>query len=363
MKRRSFLKGAAVAAATGSAGAFPAPAIAQQTFHWKMVTTWPKNFPGLGTGAQRLADSITEASEGRLTVKLYAAGELVPAFEVFDAVRDGHAECGHDAPVYWVSKNKSTPFFGTVPGGLTAQEHNGWIYSGGGQELWDELYGEYGLRAWPAGNTGCQMGGWFQNEINSLDDFKGLKMRIPGLGGEVVNRLGGTSVNMPGGEIMPALQSGVINAAEWVGPWNDLAFGFYKVTKYYYGPGFHEPCACLSMIVNLEAYEALPKDLQRIVRDCAAAENTRMLADFTAANGSALQTLIEKHGVQLRHFPDDVFRETMRHGLDVVAETAAEGEINRRIYESWAKFRKEAMGIAPTSDYGYMQARALYKES
>ncbi len=359
MERRSFLKGAAAGTAVGGAAAFPAPAIAQQRFEWKMLTTWPKNFPGLGTGAQRLADAITAASDGRLTVKLYAAGELVPAFEVFDAVRQGNAECGHDAAYYWVNKNKSTPFFCTVPGGLTAQEQNGWLYYGGGQELWDELYAEFGLRAWAAGSSGCQMGGWFQKEINSIADFNGLTMRIPGLGAEVINRLGATAVNMPGGEIMPALQSGVIDATEWVGPWNDLAFGFYKVAKYYYGPGFHEPGSTLSLMVNLEAYEKLPKDLQEIVRRCAAAENTITLSEFSAANARALDTLVNKHNVQVRHFPDDVFRAMMKHSLDVVAETASEGDINKRIYESWIKFRKESMSWAPLADNGYMNNRAL----
>ncbi|MBL26230.1 MAG: ABC transporter substrate-binding protein [Rhodospirillaceae bacterium] len=359
MKRRSFLKGAAVGSLAAGAGAFPAPAIAEKKYQWRMLTTWPKNFPGLGTGAQRLADSITAASDGRLTIKLYAAGELVPAYEVFDAVREGKAECGHDAPLYWVNKHKSTPFFCSVPGGLTAQEQNAWLFHGGGQELWDELYAEFGLRAWPAGNTGSQMGGWFQNEISSVADFNGLTMRISGLGAEVVNRLGATTVNLPGGEIMPALQTGVVDAAEWVGPWNDLAFGFYKVAKYYYGPGVAEPNSNLSLMVNLKAFEELPKDLQTIVKRCAAAEDTITLAEFTAANSLSLDTLVGKHGVQLRQFPEDVVKAMMKHSLDVVAETAEGGDINRRIYESWAAFRARAVKMAPFSEMGFMMNRAL----
>ena len=184
------------------------PSVSQGLREWNLVTTWPKNFPGLGTGAQRLADQVTAASEGRLAVKLYAAGELVPAFESFDAVREGKVQMFHAAPSYWTNKHPSIPFFGAVPGGLVAQEHNAWLYHGGGQELWDELYSDFGLKAFVAGNTGTQMGGWFQKEIHTLSDFRGLKMRIPGLGAEVINRLGGTAVNLPGGEIMPALQSG-----------------------------------------------------------------------------------------------------------------------------------------------------------
>ena len=264
INRRSFVKSAA-AGATLATTALASPAISSDTFSWKMVTTWPKNFPGLGTGAQRIADAITKMSNGRLTVKLYAAGELVPPFEAFDAVREGKAEMTHDASYYWVAKHKAFPFFCTVPGGLTVQEHNAWIYYGGGQELWDELCHGFGMRSFLAGGSGIQMGGWFQKELTSADDMKGIKMRMPGYGAEVINRMGATAVNLPGGEIMPALQSGVIDATEWVGPWNDLAFGFHKVAKYYYGPGFHEPSSALECLVNLEAYNKLPGDLQLIV--------------------------------------------------------------------------------------------------
>ncbi len=356
--RRRFLKGAAVGA-VAAASTFPAPAIAQDKIRWKMVTTWPKNFPGLGTGAQRIADAITAMSDGRLTVKLYSARELVPAFEAFDAVREGKAEMSHDAAYYWVAKHKSAPFFCTVPGGLTVQEHNAWIYYGGGQELWDELYGRFGLRAFLAGGSGVQMGGWFQKEIKSLDDIKGIKMRIPGFGAEVINRLGGTAVNLPGGEIMPALQSGVIDATEWVGPWNDLAFGFYKIAKYYYGPGFHEPSSALECIVNLEAYEALPKDLQAIVRHACAAENARMPSEFTAANSASQIVLVEQHGVQIRHLPDDVIRAAFKISADVVAETAEVDSLAKRIFENWWKFRAEAIARGPYAEQGYMNARTL----
>ena len=316
--RRSVIRGAAVGAAA-AATSFSSTAISQDKFRWKMVTTWPKNFPGLGTGAQRIADSITEMSDGRLTVKLYAAGELVPAFEAFDAVREGKAEMSHDASYYWVAKHKAFPFFCTVPGGLTVQEHNAWIYYGGGQELWDELCKGFGLRAFLAGGSGIQMGGWFQKEILSADDIKGIKRRIPGFGAEVINRMGGTAVNLPGGEIMPALQSGVIDATEWVGPWNDLAFGFYKIAKYYYGPGFHEPNSALECLVNLDAYNALPKDLQAIVSHACKAENVGMVSEFTAANSASQTVQVDEHDVQIRHFPDDVVKTSFSIAGDVVA--------------------------------------------
>lgn len=374
MDRRTFLAGAAVTGAAATLAACgedkddrhagtpgqpgSAPAVNRGLREWRMVTTWPKNFPGLGTGAQRLADAITEASEGRLTVKLFAAGELVPAFESFDAVREGRAHMSHNAPYYWINKHRSTPFFAAVPGGLTAQEHNAWVYWGGGQELWDELYAEFGLKSVLAGNSGTQMGGWFQKEINSVEDFQGLKMRIPGLGAEVINRLGATAVNLPGGEIMPALQAGVIDATEWVGPWNDLAFGFYKVTKNYYGPGFHEPGTASELLMNRGAWESLEPDLKAIVTAAAAAQNVQILAEFTAANNEAQRVLVEEHGVRLRRFPEGLFREMLRHSDEVIAETANEGDISRRIYESWIKFRREARERGPYAEQGYMSMRA-----
>ena len=356
--RRAFLKGAAAGSVAVST-AVAAPAIAAGKIRWKMVTTWPKNFPGVGIAAQRLADRVGALSDGRLTIKLFAAGEFVPPFEVFDAVRDGKAECGHDAPYYWIAKNRSVPFFCTVPGGLTPQEHNAWIHYGGGQELWDEMYAEFGLRAWLAGNAGTQMIGWFRNPITSVDDLSGLKIRMAGLHAEVFNRLGATSVNMAGGEIMPALQSGLIDAAEWGGPWMDLAFGFYKVAKYCYGPGVHEPGAAQSLVVNLKAYEALPADLKEIVRVAAEVETVRLLGEFTVMNALARQTLVNEHGVIMEPLPESLLKRWFEVSADVVAETAAEGDLNRRIYDNWTKFRQSVIDFGPFSEFGYMKARLL----
>lgn len=354
LHRRAFLGGAAgVAAAPGVA-----PAFARGRRQWKMVTCWPKNFPGVGTGAQRLADRITENSDGELTVKLFAADELVPAFEVFDTVREGKAELGHDAPYYWIAKNRSIPFFGSVPGGLAPLEQIAWLRHGGGQELWDELYADFGLRAFPAGNAGMQMVGWFRDEIHSLDDFRGLRIRMAGLQAEVLSRLGATTVNLPAGEIMPSLQSGVIDAAEWGGPWMDLAFGFYKVTPYCYGPGVHEPGTTLSLLVNRAAYDELPGRLQLLVRTAADAGVIDLLAEFTAKNAIALQELVGRHGAKVAPLPGQVLRRWFEVSGEVVAETAGDGEINRRIYESWADFRRKSMDIAALSELGFMQARA-----
>lgn len=353
--RRGFLTGAVAGAAASTTLA--APAIAQGKVRWKMLTTWPKNFPGVGTAAQGVADRITAMSDGQLDIKLFAAGEIVPAFEMFDAVRDGTAECGHDAPYYWVAKHKAAPFFCTVPGGLTPVEQMGWIKHGGGQELWDELYGRFGLRAWMAGNAGMQFMGWFQREIKSLDDLQGLKIRMAGLHAEVFNRMGATAVNLPGGEIMPALQSGVIEAAEWGGPYMDVAFGFYKVVKYCYGPSAHEPGAMLSFVVNQEAFEDLPKHLQLIVQHAAEAQLPDTLGQFNALNAVSLQSLKEKYDVTPGIFPDDVLKAWFEKSAEVVAEAAAEDELAQRIYDSWSAYRQRAMELAPYADYGFMMAR------
>ncbi len=355
LTRRNILAAGGVAAASTLA----APAIAQNRLSWKMITAWPKNFPGLGTGAQRIADAITEMSEGQLSIKLYAAGELVPPLEVFDAVAQGTAEMGHSAPAYWTGKNKSFAFFAVVPGGLVAQEQNAWVAYGGGQELWDETYGEYGLKAWPAGNTGTQMGGWFNKEINSPDDLNGLRMRIPGLAGEVINRAGGLAVNIPGGEIMTSMQSGVVDAVEFAGPWTDLAFGFHKVAKYYYGPGFQEPGPSLELIINRRLWDELPRHLQKIVEHASASENQRMLSEFTAGNAASLEVLVRDHGITPQKMPDDVIRKLRAISEEVLEETAELGDLNRRIYESWSKFRAQAAALAPFTEQGALNQRDL----
>ena len=355
MQRRAFLTSAG--AATLALGAGIKTAEAKPEHKWKMVTTWPKNFPGLGTGANKLAELIGEMSGGRIEVKVYGAKELVPAFEVFDAVSQGTAEMGHGAAYYWKGKSEAAQFFSTVPFGLTAQEMNGWLYHGGGLELWTELYAQFGLVPAPAGNTGVQMGGWFNKEINSVDDLKGLKMRIPGLGGEVLQRAGGTPVNLPGGELFTSLQSGAIDATEWVGPYNDLAFGLYKAAKYYYYPGWHEPGTTLEAMVNKQVFDALPKDLQSIVLNACKVVNQDMLAEYTARNPAALQTLLTEHGVDLRKYPDDVLIKLRELSNEVVAEIADKDDFSKRTYTSYQKFLKQAKEWSAISELAYLQAR------
>lgn len=330
---------------------------ATEQIKWKMVTSWPKNFPGLGTGAEYLAKSITEMSGGRLTVKLYAAGELVPAFEVFDAVSRGTAEMGHAAGYYWKGKVPAAQLFTSVPFGLNANEMSAWLHEAGGLELWRKLYEPFNIVPFPAGNTGVQMGGWYNKEINTVDDLKGLKIRMPGLAGEVIERMGGTPLTIPGGELFTALQSGAIDATEWVGPWNDMAFGFHKAAKYYYYPGWHEPGPALEASINKDAWDALPADLQKIVEIACKACTQKMLDEYTANNNRALNTLVNEHEVQLRKFPDDVLaalRETTDGVLEDLAKT---DETTREIYESFTEFRDQVAEWHKVSEVAYFDTR------
>ncbi len=356
--RRDLIKGAAVGGAAAAA-AFPAPAVSQGTMEWRMVTTWPKNFPGLGTGAELLAQMIGEMSDGRLTIKVYGGGEIVPAFESIEAVGSGTVEMGHGAPYYWKGKVPATQFLASIPFGLTAQEQNAWFQFAGGQDLADEAYRELNCKFFPSGNTGVQMGGWFNKGINSLEDYKGLKMRIPGLGGEVVAAAGATVVNLPGGEIPPALASGSLDATEWVGPYNDLAFGLYQNAEYYYYPGWHEPATVLDNFINLDAWNDLTVDLQAIIKAANTAVNQLVLSEFTARNNDSLQALLDDHGVDVRPFPDEVLIGLGGLAKTVVAYIAAQDPLSTKVYDSIRAFRKNALNWMTFSEQAYLRARAL----
>ena len=366
MKRRKFITGGIVGAAAlaGAACSQPAddakkaPAVqTAKKIKWRMTTTWPKDFPGLGTGANQLANYITAMSGGRLEVRVYGGGEIVPPLEAFDAVSTGTAQMGHGAAYYWKGKSAAMQFFAAVPFGLNAQEMNAWIYYGGGQELWDALYADFNLKPFLAGNTGVQMGGWFKREINSLDDMKGLRMRMPGLGGDVLSAIGATPKLLPGGEIFTALESGAIDASEWVGPYNDLAFGFYKIAKLYYYPGWHEPGTALESFVNKSAYDDLPPDLQQVVSTACQAANLDMLSEFTARNGNALEELTGKHGVLLKRFPDDVLKTLAKTSDEIVGDVASGDAAARKVYDSFAEFRRKVSGWTKLSETGYALAR------
>jgi TRAP-type mannitol/chloroaromatic compound transport system substrate-binding protein len=330
--------------------------VSTQQYHWKMVTSWPKNTPGLGVSAEKIATIVNEMSGGRLQIHVYGANELVPAMGVFDAVSSGSVEMGHSGAYFWRGKVPAAQFFTSIPFGMNAQELNGWFNYGGGLELWREVYAPFNLIPFPAGNTGVQMAGWFNREINSIADLRGLKMRIPGLAGEVFNAAGGTAVNIPGGELYTALQTGVIDASEWVGPENDLAFGFQQIAKYYYYPGWHEPGPTLELMVNKPAFEALPADLQAIVTYAARAVNQDMLDSYTANNSRALKELIAQ-GVQIKRLPDEVLKRFYEIAQDVYAKQAAQDPQFKKVLDSYMAFMKDAAPYQKISEQTYYEVR------
>ena len=325
---------------------------------WKLVTTWPKNLPALGTAPERLAERVEAMSAGRFKIKVYSAGELVPAFEVFDAVAGGTAEMGHGAAYYWRGKLPIAAVFTTAPFGMNAQEMNGWLRFGGGMELWRELYEPFGVVPIATGNSGAQMAGWFNKEIRSLADIQGLKMRIPGLGGEVFSRAGGVAVSMPGSDMFTALQTGVIDATEWIGPYNDLAFGLQEIARYYYYPGWHEPSAVLEAIINREAWESLPDDLRAILETACTATNQEVLDEFTARNASALKVLVEEHGVEIRLLPDDVLKRFAELSMEVLEEEAQGDDLSRRVLDSYRSFLADMREYHAISEQAYINARS-----
>ena len=362
LERRDFLKKATVstaAVAALAASSFPNPAISQGLMKWRMGTTWPKNFPGLGVGANRLAEFIGKASGGKLTVDVYGAGEIVPAFETMDAVASGTLEMGHGAPYYWKGKVAATQFIASVPFGMNVMEQNAWIQQGGGQALADKAYAQLGCKFFASGNTGVQAGGWFNKEINSLEDYKGLKMRISGLGGEVVKAAGGNVVDLRGGEIPPALQSGAIDATEWVGPYNDLAFGLYKSAKYYYYPGWHKPAMLLDNFINLDTWNKLDSELQAVIEHANAYANQSVLNEYVTNNSTALNTLRKKHGVVLKKFPDEVLNGLGGLAGQVINDLATQDSLSQEVMSSILKFRSQAIAYAAISEQAFYNARSL----
>lgn len=323
------------------------------------MTTWPKNFPGLGTAPERIAARLNELSGGGLQVKVYAAGELVGAFESFDAVQSGAAHMYHGAEYYWQGKAAAYPFFTTVPFGMTAAEFMGWIDFGGGQALWDELAANFNIKPLQAANTGHQMGGWFKSEINSLEDFKGLKVRMPGLGGQVLRQLGGAAIALPGGEIYQALQSGAIDGTEWVGPWNDLAFGFHREAKHYYGPGFHEPGASLALGINKKLWDELTREEQGMIKSACAEANHLSLAEFTYQNAMALELLKIQHGIEPKSFSDEIYLAMREASSDLIETVRAQDAQTGKIADHFVDALKKMRGWTAISDGPYMRLREL----
>ncbi|MFN8337957.1 MAG: TRAP transporter substrate-binding protein [Saprospiraceae bacterium] len=323
------------------------------TYSWKMVTTWPPNFPVLGEACQKFADWVYQMSAGQMSIKVYGAGELIPALEVFDAVSSGAAELGNGAAYYWAGKAPSAQFFASIPFGMNAQQMNAWLYSGGGLHLWQELYKKFGLKVFPSGNTGMQMGGWFNKEINTIEDFKGLKMRMPGLGAKVLAKAGATAVLSSGSEIYTNLERGVIDATEWIGPYHDYVMGFHKIAKYYYSPGWHEPGSVLENIINLKAFEELPDHLKEIIQSASARMNIWVLSEFEAKNNEYLNKIKEEKTVELRRFSPDILSKLKVYTDEVLAELCNIDENSKVVFASFDKFRKDIRSWAAHSEKLY----------
>ncbi|PWE29560.1 TRAP transporter substrate-binding protein [Pararhodobacter marinus] len=362
MDRRSFLRASTVGGAAAAATSLAAPAVAQGRTTWRMVTTWPRNFPGLGVGAQRLADRITAATDGQLTVEVFSAGEMVPALQSLDAVIDGTAEMSHGAAYYWQNKSVALSFFTGVPFGLTAAEHSAWMRFLGGQEMWDEVYDQFGVMGFLSGNTGTQTGGWFREELTSLDDLQGLRFRTPGLGGQVWQRLGASVTNMAGGEIFQALQSGTLDAAEFVGPYNDLALGFYQVCKHYYTSSFVEPGLATELAVDKAKFLELPESTQAIVRAACQAEYENVYSDFVANDPRALATIVNEHGVTAHpSFPDDIVEAGANASKEMIQELlASDDDLTARTARSFVDALKLMRTRTEGTDQVFTTARQRF---
>lgn len=361
ISRKKFLSSAGKLGAIGALAASCGPIATKKSagfadkpeYEWKMMTTWPPNFPVVGEGCNLLADWIFKMSGGRMKINIYGSGELIPGLEIFDAVSMGASDMGHGAGYYWVGKFPASQFFTTVPFGMNTQEMNAWMYSGNGMKLWNEVYEKYNLVPMPAGNTGFQMGGWFNKEINSIADLKGLKMRIPGLGGKVLAKAGGTPVVSSGSEIYTNLERGVLDATEWIGPYHDYLMGFHEIAKYYYTPGWHEPQACLELIVNKKKYDALPEDLQEIIQTAAARSNIWMVSQFVGKNNEYLEKIKAESDVEIRTFPDEVLDQLRKYTKEAIQEIIDTDPVSKKVYEDQVKFAKGVTNWSKLSEKVY----------
>jgi len=349
------------ALATTAAGAVAAPFVAraETPVRWRMATAWPPDLPGPGVSAQRICERVEALSGGRLTIELFAAGELVPAFEVLDAVSRGTAEIGHAAAVFWSGKLEASPFFLAVPFGLVPHEHDAWIASGGGQALYDRYYADLGVKPLLAGNTGMSMAGWFRERIEGPRSFEGLRFRMPGFGGRMYKELGVVQVSLPPGETLTALQSGAIDAAEFAGPASDLPLGFHNAASYYYWPGIHEPNGSGEALINRKAFDALPNDLRAVVEHACAAENALALSEAERRNTAALAKLTGELGVSLERLPEAVITAARPAADDLYADFAARDGVEGEIARSYRDFRDREGTWSRISMHAFLGARSV----
>lgn len=321
-----------------------------KTYEWKMITAWTPHFPILGEGAEELAKNIEVMSSGRIKIRVYGGGELVPPLETFDAVSQGVAELGHSASYYWAGKTQAAQFFTSIPFGMNTEQMNSWLFYGGGIDLWNETYQPFNLIPFPSGNTGPQMGGWFNKEINSINDLKGLKMRFPGIGGKVINKAGGTAVLSAGSEIYTNLERGVIDATDWIGPYHDYLMGFHEIAKYYYYPSWAEPTGVLETIVNKNAYESLPADLKEIIKQACYSANSTILGKFTLKNSEYLDKIKAESKVELRKFHENFMKNIKIYADQVLTEIVEADQLSKKVYDSYKSFYDKTKPLLTASE-------------
>lgn len=356
MKRRAFLT---TAAAGVAATALATPALSQDVRRWRLVSAWPRNLPGPGVAAQTLADRITTLSGGRIVVELFAAGELVPGPGVFDAVGEGTADIYHAVPAYWGSKSKGILLFGSQPLGLSANEQHGWMLHGGGQALYDEMYGRFNLKPFLCGNSGPQWAGWFRKEVTSLDDIRGLKYRTTGLNSEVMSKLGVAVEAMSGPAMFQALQSGALDAGEFIGPWSDSALGLQQVANFYYDNGVGEPSSAEECAINLDTWNALPDDLKQVVRMAAESLYNVVHTEYNTKHALALRELIAS-GTQVRQWPEEIIIAQGNAMGEILEEMRNDSdELVARITESFIAYRALMADYQPHAEAAQLAARSL----
>ncbi len=312
-----------------------------KVYRWKMTTTWPPNFPILGEAANKYAKWVEELSNGQIKIKVYGGGELVPPLEAFEAVSNGTIEMGSGASYYWAGKLPAAQLFCAIPFGMNSQQLTSWVETGGGYELWKKAYAKFNLVPYLAGNTGVQMGGWFNKEINSINDFKGLKMRLPGIGGKVIEKAGGAAVLVAGSEIYTSLERGVIDATEWIGPYHDYKMGFHKIAKYYYTPGWHEPGAQLEFFVNKQTHDKLPPYLQSVLLAASKRVQVWVLAESDKQNAIFLDKLVNEEGVQIKEFSTETLNALRGYTKEVLKEIISNDPLSKEVYESYSNFQNK----------------------
>ncbi|WP_237153059.1 TRAP transporter substrate-binding protein [Oryzibacter oryziterrae] len=356
MDRRSFIKKAGMVTTGAAVGTAPlaAPALAEDmpTIKWRLTSSFPKTLDTIFGAAEVMAKAVSDATGGKFQIQVFPAGELVPGPQALDAVQNDTVECCHTASYYYVGKDPTFAFGTALPFGLNARQQNAWIYEGGGQQLLDEFYGNYGVVSMLGGNTGTQMGGWFRKEISTVADLNGLKMRIGGMGGKILAALGAVPQQIPGGDIYPALEKGTIDATEWVGPYDDEKLGFYQVAKFYYYPGFWEGSASLHFMFNKAKFDALPESYKAILNAAAALANAVMQAKYDVKNNTAIRSLVAK-GVQLRPFSREILDAAYDASFKIYDDLSSTNANFKKIYEPWKQFRTETYQWFRVAEYNY----------